>query len=82
MSFRAIARTLGRSVSTISEEVKRGSVSQRLSNGKELYKYFADVGERAYEKNRKDSHARGMEKYLDELTEALTAKIRVHSVDR
>ncbi|MGZ7140711.1 helix-turn-helix domain-containing protein, partial [Streptococcus pyogenes] len=50
-----IARLLGRHRSTISREIKRGSVDQvQDKNGKRTYfsAYFADSGQRVYESNR------------------------------
>ena len=52
ISMRIIAKLLGRSVSSISEEIKRGTVLQKLSNRNEVYRYFPDVGQRVYEENR------------------------------
>ena len=51
-----IARLLGRHRSTISREIKRGSVTQvQDKNGKLIYStvYFPDSGQRVYEENRK-----------------------------
>jgi len=58
-----IARLLGRNISTIRREIKRGSVVQRKtkkyiskrvedSGYTEVKKYFSDVGQRKYEQNR------------------------------
>lgn len=58
-----IARMLGRNISTIRREIKRGSVVQRKTKSyiskraddpgyTESNRYFADVGERRYEENR------------------------------
>ncbi|MFC5631107.1 helix-turn-helix domain-containing protein, partial [Streptococcus caledonicus] len=50
-----IARLLGPHRSTISREIKRGSVTQvQDKNGKLLYSnvYFPDSGQRVYETNR------------------------------
>ena len=60
-----IARMLNRSITTIRKEIKRGSVEQikdkptkKPSKNKSIYeteiKYFADVGQRIYETNRKN----------------------------
>ena len=85
ISMRKIAKMLSRSVSTISDEIKRGTVLQRLSNGKEIYRYFPDAGQRVYIENRSHCIAKGMEKYstkfLSELTDALLEVPRIHSVD-
>lgn len=58
-----IARLLGRSISTIRREIKRGTVVQRKTKSYiskraddpgyiEIQQYFSDVGQRAYEQNR------------------------------
>lgn len=49
-----IARLLGRNKSTISREIKRGTVVQ-ISQGKKVEKYLADFGEVTYLKNRQRS---------------------------
>ena len=51
ISMRKFAKILGRSVSSISDEIKRGTVLQRLSNGHEIYRYFPDVAQQVYEKS-------------------------------
>ena len=53
-----IALLLGQHRSTITREIKRGTVSQvQDKNGKRTYyqAYFADSGQRVYEENRKKS---------------------------
>ena len=50
-----IAELLGIARSTLYEELKRGTVLQRSSELKEYEKYFADVGQKVYEENRKNS---------------------------
>ncbi len=53
-----IARLLNRHRSTITREIKRGTVTQvQDKNGKRTYypSYFADSGQRVYEDNRKRS---------------------------
>lgn len=52
LSLRAISKKTGRSVSTISREVNRGSVPQLDTNRREVVKYFPDVGARVYQENR------------------------------
>ncbi|PLR86885.1 hypothetical protein CU635_00930 [Bacillus canaveralius] len=52
LSLRAIAEKTGRSASTISREVKRGSVTQLDTNRREVVKYFPDTGARVYQENR------------------------------
>ncbi len=54
-SNRFIARTLGRSHSTINDEVKRGTACQKkILNGKALFleAYYAETGQLVYERNR------------------------------
>ena len=51
-SIRAIAREIGCSPSTVSNEISRGSVS--LYNG-HVIRYKASVGQEAYQKNRMHS---------------------------
>jgi IS30 family transposase len=82
---RAIARLLERSVSTISEEIKRGTVHQ-IKNDKDVYIYYADTAQRRYEKNRKNSVQRSFEekysvKFFEALAVALKDKPRLYSVD-
>lgn len=85
ISMRKIATLLGRSVSSISEEIKRGTVLQKLSNGNEVYRYFPDVGQRVYEENRQNCVTKGIERYsqkfLSELSDVLLVRPRIHSVD-
>ncbi|CQR26063.1 transposase [Streptococcus varani] len=83
-----IARLLGRHRSTISREIKRGSVDQvQDKNGKPTSSsvYFADSGQRVYESNRqKCSYLKLNDcsaKFIEQLGYALKAKIRLHSVD-
>ena len=52
LSQREIARKSGRNVSTISREIKRGSVPQLNSNYETSIKYFPDTGARVYKENR------------------------------
>ena len=83
-----IARLLGRHRSTISREIKRGSVTQvQDKNGKLIYStvYFPDSGQRVYEENRKNSVYLKLNKcssdFFDELEKAVKARVRCHSVD-
>ena len=83
--IRAIARILERSVSTISLEIKRGTVHQIIRD-KDVYIYYADTAQRRYEKNRENSVQRSFKekysiKFFKELAAALKAKPRLHSVD-
>lgn len=52
-SLQAIADVIGCNKSTISRELKRGTVSQRKSNGKMIKVYFPDTGQLMYERHRK-----------------------------
>ncbi|MDQ0158048.1 IS30 family transposase [Robertmurraya andreesenii] len=52
-SMQAIAEAVGCHKSTISRELKRGTVPQRKSNGKLIEVYFPDTGQLIYERNRK-----------------------------
>ena len=83
-----IARLLGRHRSTISREIKRGSVSQvQDKNGKRIYStvYFPDSGQRVYETNRRKSAYHKLsycsQTFFKELEKALKMKPRCHSVD-
>jgi len=51
----AIAKRLERAYNTIKNEIKRGSVMQ-LQKGKYVEVYFPEVGQKAYETNRLNSH--------------------------
>lgn len=83
-----IAHLLGRHRSTISREIKRGSVSQvQDKNGKRIYStvYFPDSGQRVYETNRRKSAYHKLsycsQTFFKELEKALKTKPRCHSVD-
>jgi len=54
-SMSYIAKQLGRHVSTITREVKRGTVKQRRSDLTEYEEYFPETGEAVYKKNRSAS---------------------------
>lgn len=56
-----IAKTINRPINTVLNEIKRGSVKQ-IKNGEEITRYFADVGDRVYKKNREN--CRGKYKLL------------------
>jgi IS30 family transposase len=82
---RKIARILERSVSTISLEIKRGTVHQIIRD-KDVYIYYADTAQRRYEKNRQNSVQRSFEekysvKFFEALAVAIKAKPRQHSID-
>lgn len=83
-----IARRLGRNRSTISRELKRGTVKQvKQVNAKKIYfrQYFADRAQNRYTESRKGSYYLKLKKvsksFLTAFTEAMTAKPRIHSVD-
>lgn len=50
-SQRYIAKKLGRSPSTISREIKRGTTTQRRSDLSTYEKYFPETGQAVYEKS-------------------------------
>ena len=52
LSANVIAKRLGRSCSTITREMKRGSVEQIKHPEKKVSIYYADCGQRQYLKNR------------------------------
>lgn len=52
LSLREIARKMGRDVSTISREKKRGAVQQLDTLRKPYTTYFPDAGARVYKENR------------------------------
>lgn len=86
-SIREIARQLGRSPSTISREIKRGSVTQLVyHNGyqRDENVYFPEVGERVYQTNREKSGRNPLlsrlKAFFLSLVAALKQKYRVHRV--
>lgn len=84
-SVRQIARNLHRNPSTISREIKRGTVRQLNSDYLPYYQYFAEAGQAVYEKDRLKCHSKGLLKrcwlFFKLLVQALKTKIRVDSVD-
>ena len=83
-----IARLLGRNRSTITREIKRGTVTQvQNKNGKQIYyqTYFADSGQRIYEENRKKRTYLKLEQcsptFFEKLDKAVKSNVRRHSVD-
>lgn len=84
-SIRAIAKRLARDPSTISREIKRGTVTQMSSYGVYTQRYFADSGQIQYEQRRLNCHRKSLlehnPEFFNQLTTALKAKFRVHSVD-
>lgn len=84
-SIRQIARNLHRNPSTISREVKRGTVRQLNSDYLPYYRYFADSGQVIYEEHRLNCHSKGLLKrcwlFFKMLCKALRKHFRVDSVD-
>ena len=83
-----IARRLGRNRSTISRELKRGTVKQvKQVSGKKVYyeQYLAETAQIRYSEGRKGIYYLKLEKvseaFLSAFTEAMKIKTRVHSVD-
>lgn len=84
-SIRAIAKRLSRSPSTISREIKRGTVTQMSSYSVFKQCYFAVSGQIQHEQRRLKCHRKTMlehnANFFKQLATALKAKFRVHSVD-
>jgi len=84
-SYRQIARKLGRNVSTISREVKRGTTTQFGSNHRSFTTYFAETGQAVREKHRTSCRHIGFleraPEFFDQLVKELKRKPRIHSVD-
>lgn len=80
-----IARCLHRSPSTISRELKRGTVRQRDANYQYYTRYFADSGQINYQKHRANCHAKSLLSrcwlFFAMLVKALKQRPRIHSVD-
>jgi len=57
-SIRYIAKQLGRAPSTISREIKRGTVTQLKSDLSTYEAYFPEAGQAIYEKRRKNCGAK------------------------
>ena len=69
-----IARLLDRDRSTITREIKRGTVTQiKTINGydKEIEQYYAEAGQAVYEKNRKRSKSKGLKAFSQNFWDAL-----------
>ena len=78
-----IAHLLGRNRSTITREIKRGTVTQvQNKNGKQIYyqTYFADSGQRIYEENRKKSTYLKLEQCSPTFFEKLLAEHPITSI--
>ncbi|WP_137627133.1 IS30 family transposase [Lactiplantibacillus pingfangensis] len=84
-SIRAIAERLHRSPSTISRELKRGTVRQLNSDYLPYYQYFAEAGQANYLKHRENCHANGLLNrcwlFFSMLCKALKKHIRWDSID-
>ncbi|MEW4354584.1 IS30 family transposase [Streptococcus pneumoniae] len=87
-SMAEIARRIGVHRSSISREIKRGSVQQvKKVNGKLVYfqDYFDETAQNLAEKRREAVYCLKLEKvsesFLTAFTEAMLAKPRIHSVD-
>ncbi|WP_125982759.1 IS30 family transposase [Loigolactobacillus iwatensis] len=84
-SIRTIAKRLSRDPSTISREIKRGTVTQMSSYGVFTECYFADTSQIQYEQRRLKCHRKSMlahnPEFFKQLEIVLKAKFRVHSVD-
>ena len=55
-TLQAIAKVIGCHKSTISRELKRGTVTQRKSDLTEYQAYFPETGQAVYEKHRSRCH--------------------------
>jgi IS30 family transposase len=84
-ALNAIASDLHRSRSTISREVRRGSVDQMDAHRQIHPVFFADAAQRRHEEVRLNSHATGLlercDSFFKALVKALKQLPRVHSVD-
>lgn len=80
-----IARLTNRSRSTISREIKRGTIRQRNSDYLFFTKYFADTSQLIYDKARQNCRFGGLEKvcwlFFKMLKTALKRRPRIDSVD-
>lgn len=84
-SIRRIANRLERNPSTISRELKRGTVRQLNSNYLPYFKYYADTAQVVYAKHRAHCHSKGLLKpcwlFFKMLCTELKKHFRVDSVD-
>lgn len=84
-SIRTIAQRLRRSPSTISREIKRGTVRQLHSSRLPYYRYYADAGQAIYLKHRENCHSKGLLQrcwlFFVMLVKALKQHVRTDSVD-
>lgn len=85
MSQADIARRLHRSRSTISREIKRGTVQQRNSDYLFVHRYYADTSQLFYEQRRLNCHSKGLLSrcwlFFAMLTKELKKRPRIESVD-
>ncbi|WP_341780010.1 IS30 family transposase [Levilactobacillus sp. HBUAS70063] len=84
-SIREIAKRLHRSPSTISRELKRGTVRQLNSDYLPYYQYYADAGQAIYLKHRANCRSKGLLQrcwlFFSMLCLALKKTVRVDSID-
>ncbi|OFP89699.1 transposase [Lactobacillus sp. HMSC056D05] len=80
-----IAEMIHRDKSTVSRELKRGTVDQIHGAGKHVQQYFAETGAAVYEKHRAVCHPgtrlEQCPEFYAELVVVLRQRPRVHSVD-
>ena len=83
-----IARLMGRNRSTISRELKRGTVTQmKIKNEKLIYykEYFAETGQEDYKNKRKKSYYlkinKTSERFLAKFTKEMKEEVHIHSVE-
>ena len=70
-SIRYIAKQLGRTPSTISREIKRGTVPQLRFNLSTYQAYFFEAGQAVYEKRRKNCGTKFKVSYIKEFIKSL-----------
>jgi len=84
-SYRQIARKLGRNVSPISREIKRGTTRQIGSNHCSFTAYFAETSQAIRDKRHTACHHVSLidraPEFFDQLVKELKRKPRIHSVD-
>jgi len=85
VSYREIARRLGRNVATISREIRRGKVTQIGHNHKVQAVYLADAAQAIRDKHQVASHGISWvikaPEFFDRLVKELKCRPRVHSID-
>ena len=84
-SCRQIAKALKRAPSTISRELKRGTVRQLKAESKPFVNYFAETGSAIYKENRSRCHSKSLLEscffFFQKLAEALKQRPRIESID-